>query len=119
MIASDHAPHGCIDKQTEFELAANGILGLQTTVPLMLGLVHQGKMSLSRMVEALSVSPAKLFSHNSALSVGSDADITILDLSKKWKLTPDLLASKSANSPFLGREFIGSVFATFVGGEVK
>jgi dihydroorotase len=119
MIASDHAPHGCIDKQTEFELAANGILGLQTTVPLMLGLVHQGKMSLSRMVEALSVSPAKLFSHNTALRVGSDADITILDLSKKWKLTPDLLASKSANSPFLGRDFVGGVFATLVGGEVK
>ena len=119
IIASDHAPHGCMDKETEFELAANGILGLQTTVPLMLGLVQHKKLSLSRMIQALSSAPAKLFSHNAALSVGNDADITILDLEQKWKLTPEMLASKSSNSPFLGREFQGAVMATIVGGDVK
>ena len=119
MIASDHAPHGCMDKETEFELAANGILGLQTTVPLMLELVHQEKMSLTRLIEALSCAPAKLFSHSSSLRVGCDADITILDLDQKWKLIPGMLASKSSNSPFLGRDFHGGAFATIVGGEVK
>ena len=119
MVASDHAPHGCVDKETEFELAANGILGLQTSVPLMLGLVHQKKLSLARMIEVLSSAPSKLFSHPISLQVGSDADITILDLDHPWTLTPALLASKSANSPFLGREFRGRVFATIVGGEMK
>lgn len=119
MVASDHAPHGCIDKETEFELAANGILGLQTTVPLMLELYHQKKLGLARMIETLSCAPAKLFSHNPSLRVGNDADITILDLDRKWKLTPELLASKSSNSPFLGREFKGGVFATIVAGEIK
>ncbi len=85
----------------------------------MLELVHKKKMNLSRMIETLSCSPAKLFSHNPSLRVGNDADITILDLNQKWKLTPDLLASKSTNSPFLGREFLGGVFATIVGGELK
>jgi len=119
MVASDHAPHGCMDKETEFELAANGILGLQTTVPLMLELVHQKKLSLSRMVESLACAPSKLFSHHPSLRVGNDADITILDLDQKWKLTPAMLASKSSNSPFLGREFRGGAFATIVAGEVK
>ena len=119
MVASDHAPHGCLDKETEFELAANGILGLQTTVPLMLELVHQKKISLGRMLEVLSWAPAKLFSHNSSLRIGNDADITILDLDHPWRLTPEMLASKSSNFPFLGREFRGRAFATIVGGEVK
>jgi dihydroorotase len=119
MVASDHAPHGCIDKQTEYELAANGILGLQTTVPLLLELVQQSKMTLTRLIEVLSCSPAKLFSHNVSFRVGSDADITVLDLNRNWKLTPESLASKSSNSPFLGREFKGGVFATIVAGEVK
>lgn len=119
MVASDHAPHGCIDKQTEYELAANGILGLQTTAPLLLELVQQSKMTLTRLIEVLSCSPAKLFSHNVSFRVGSDADITVLDLNRNWKLTPESLASKSSNSPFLGREFKGGVFATIVAGEVK
>lgn len=119
MIASDHAPHGCIDKETEIELAANGILGLQSTVPLMLELVHQKKLSLSRLIESLACSPSRLFSHNPSLRAGNDADMTILDLDRHWKLTPQMLVSKSANSPFLGREFQGGVFATIVGGEIK
>lgn len=119
MVASDHAPHGCVDKETEFELAANGILGLQTTVPLMLELVHSKKLSLARMITALACEPSRLFGHNPSLKPGQDADITILDLNQKWKLTPEMLASKSSNSPFLGREFHGKAVATIVGGEVR
>ena len=85
----------------------------------MLELVHQKKISLGRMLEVLSWAPAKLFSHNSSLRIGNDADITILDLDHPWRLTPEMLASKSSNFPFLGREFRGRAFATIVGGEVK
>jgi len=119
MIASDHAPHGCVDKETEFELAANGILGLETTVPLMLSLVHQKKLDLMRMVSALSTAPGKLFSHPVSLKEGAIADLTILDLDHSWKLLPKNVVSLSVNSPFLGREFKGSPLATIVGGELK
>ncbi len=119
MVASDHAPHGCVDKETEFELAANGILGLQTTVPILLGLVHQKKLKMDRMIEALTTAPGKLFSHSVSLREGAIADLTILDPEKEWTLTKDQLASKSENSPFLQRAFRGAPVATVIGGEWK
>ena len=121
MVASDHAPHGCVDKEVEFELAANGILGLQTTVPLLLGLVHEKKLSLKRMVESLTVAPAKLLgiSEIGTLKPGSHADITLLDLNEEWTLTLEHLVSKSKNSPFTARKFKGRVKKTWVGGQLK
>jgi dihydroorotase len=121
MVASDHAPHGCVDKETEIELAANGILGLQTTLPLLLEFVHAKKMKISRVVEALTNAPAKLLGLQDlgTLKVGAHADLAIVDLNEAWTLTPDQLASKSANSPFAGRKFQGRVVRTMVGGEWK
>jgi dihydroorotase len=121
LIASDHAPHGCVDKEVEFELAANGILGLQTTVPLMLGLVESGVLSLSRMVEALTLAPARLLGLKEfgTLRVGFPADLNILDLDAVWTLNREDLASISENTPFLGRKFKGKVVKTMVGGEWK
>jgi dihydroorotase len=119
MVASDHAPHGCVDKETEFELAANGILGLQTTVPILLGLVHQKKLKIDRMIESLTTAPGKLFSHPVSLREGAIADLTILDPEKEWTLTAHQLASKSSNSPFLQRSFRGAAVGTIVAGEWK
>ena len=121
MVASDHAPHGCVDKETEIELAANGILGLQTTLPLLLELVHAKKMKLLRMVESLTTAPAKLLGLEQlgTLKPGAHADLAIVDLNETWTLTPDQLASKSVNSPFVGRKFQGRVVRTMVGGEWK
>jgi dihydroorotase len=121
LIASDHAPHGCVDKEVEFELAANGILGLQTTVPLMLALVRDGVLPLSRMVEALTSAPARLLglSELGKLEKGAPADLVILDPELEWTLSRADLASISANSPFVGRKFKGKVLQTMVGGEWK
>ena len=121
MVASDHAPHGCVDKEVEFELAANGILGLQTTVPLLLELVHANHLSLQRMIESLTLAPAKLLQLHGlgTLKPGSMGDVTILDLKKDWTLTPERVVSKSKNSPFLGRKFKGMVWATLVAGQIK
>jgi dihydroorotase len=118
MVASDHAPHGCVDKETEFELAANGILGLQTTVPILLGLVHQKKLKLERMIESLTTAPGKLFAHPVSLREGAVADLTILDPDREWTLTKEMLASKSLNSPFLQRSFRGAAVATVIGGKI-
>ncbi len=121
MVASDHAPHGCVDKELELEMAANGILGLETTVPLMLKHVHEGKLSLNRMIESLTLAPAKLLSLSDlgTLRVGAEADLVVLDLQHEWTLQPAALASLSKNSPFLGKTFKGKVMKTMVRGVWK
>jgi dihydroorotase len=121
MIASDHAPHGCVDKDTEFELAANGILGLQTTLPLMLGLVREGKLTLRRAIEAMTIAPARLLGLRElgTLSPGALADLTLIDLNRQWTLGPGDVESLSRNSPFLGRSFQGKAVRCMVGGVWK
>jgi dihydroorotase len=119
LIATDHAPHGLVDKQCEFDQAANGIIGLQTAVPLTLKLVHDGLVAPSRWVESLTVKPAELLGvPQGTLRVGRDADVTVLDPDHEWTLTDSVLLSKSHNSPFLGWKFRGRVRATIVGGRV-
>ena len=121
VIASDHAPHGCVDKEVEFELAAMGIVGLQTTLPLMLNLVHEKKLTWLRLVDLLSAQPAKILKLPGlgSLKVGSFADLTLIDPNERWMLTLNDLASKSQNSPFFKREFRGRVKSVWVAGEQK
>jgi dihydroorotase len=121
LVASDHAPHGCVDKEVELEMAANGILGLQTTLPLLLGLVSERKMRLSRVIESLTVAPARLLKLDGlgTLRVGAHADLAVIDLNEMWTLNRDAVASLSGNSPFLGRSFKGKVVKTMVEGVWK
>lgn len=117
VIASDHAPHGLIDKAVEFDQAACGILGLQTMVPVTLALVHAGALSASRWVATLTTGPARLLGLSyGTLRPGVEADITLLDPRERWTLAEGDICSKSHNSPFLGREFQGRIRATLVGG---
>lgn len=119
LIATDHAPHGLVDKAVEFDHAANGIIGLQTAVPLTLKLVHDGIVSPSRWVEALTLKPAELLNlPHGTLRVGRDADITVLDPQVEWTLSEDQILSKSRNSPFLNRKFKGVIRATIIGGQI-
>ncbi len=121
LVASDHAPHGCVDKEVEFELAANGILGLQTTVPLLLELVEQGVLSWSRMIESLTLAPARLLGLRDlgTLQAGKPADLVVLDPKVEFTLRREDLVSISENSPFIGRKFKGKVLKTMVGGDWK
>jgi dihydroorotase len=119
LIATDHAPHGLIDKAVEFDQAANGIIGLQSALPLTLKLVHDGIMTPKRWVEALTIAPAKLLSlPYGRLALGSPADVTVLDPEFSWKLTSEEIRSKSHNSPFLNWTLKGRVRATVVEGRV-
>jgi dihydroorotase len=118
LIATDHAPHGIIDKAVEYDQAANGIIGLQTAVPLTLKLVHEGIIPVNRWVESLTLAPARLLRvDHGTLRVGAAADVTILAPQERWKFTSADVLSKSANSPFLGWELHGRVRATAVGGK--
>ncbi len=116
-IATDHAPHAASEKGCEFSEAPNGMIGLETALPLMLDLVRQGRVKLPRLIEALTVAPARIFGLPvGTLAEGALADAIIVDPEVQW--TVETFASKSRNSPFVGRTVTGRVLATIVGGQV-
>lgn len=118
VIATDHAPHHYDEKNVEFDRAPFGIVGLETAVPLALDrLVHAGVIRLPRLVELLSVNPARILRiPGGTLSEGAPADITILAPDLKVTIDAAALRSRSKNTPFNGWELRGGVAATIVGG---
>ena len=119
-IATDHAPHHLDEKDVEFNVALNGIVGLETSLPLSLKLVSDGVLTLAQLVEKMASNPAKILSlGRGTLAVGAVADLTIIDPAATWTVEAEKLASKSKNSPFLGWEVQGCAKATIVGGEIK
>jgi dihydroorotase len=118
VIATDHAPHHYDEKKVEFDRAPFGIVGLETAVPLAFDrLVHSGLIRLSRMIELMSVNPAKVLRvSGGSLSEGVSADITILAPELKTRIAASRLRSRSKNTPFDGWELRGGVAATLVGG---
>jgi dihydroorotase len=117
-IATDHAPHHYDEKAVEFDVAPFGIIGLETAVPLCLDrLVHTGVVSLPRLVELLSLNPARILRvPGGSLSEGAPADITILAPDMIVNVDAVTLRSKSKNTPFNGWTLRGAVAATIVGG---
>jgi dihydroorotase len=117
-IATDHAPHHHDEKNVEFDHAPFGIVGLETAVSLTLDrLVHPGLIALSRMVELLSVNPARILRvPGGSLSAGAPADLTILAMELPVTIDRAKLRSKSKNTPFHGWSLRGGVAATIVGG---
>ncbi|MFH0811040.1 MAG: dihydroorotase [Pseudomonadota bacterium] len=118
-IATDHAPHGSIEKDVEFEQAASGTIGLETALPLCLGLVEEGVLSLERIIDLLSAAPARVLGlPGGSLRVGSGADVTIVDPDADWVAERAAFRSRGVNSAFLGRRLRGRCVATLVGGRV-
>lgn len=118
-IATDHAPHHIDDKNVEFALAANGIVGLETLLPLTLKLVADKVISLSKAISLLTSSPAGIIkTDRGTLSVGAVADITIINPNKEWQVTEENLHSKSKNSYFIGQTLKGCAMKTLRAGEV-
>jgi dihydroorotase len=116
-IATDHAPHHLDEKDVEFNLAANGIVGLETSLPLGLRLVKEEVLTLSQLVEKMSCNPAKILGiARGTLKAGAVADITIIDPAAAWQVTEEGLASKSKNSPWIGETMEGTAAFTIVDG---
>ncbi|MSO52001.1 MAG: dihydroorotase [Acidobacterium sp.] len=118
VISTDHAPHHYDEKNVEFDRAPFGIVGLETAVSITLDrLVHTGLITLSRLVELMSVNPARILNvPGGSLSPGAPADVTILALDLPVTVDKTKLVSKSKNTPFHGWSFKGGVAATIVGG---
>jgi dihydroorotase len=120
VIATDHAPHHYDEKQVEFDHAPFGITGLETAVSLCLDrLVHTDLISLARLVELLSVNPARILRlPGGSISEGAVADMTILAPDLPITVSVARMRSKSRNTPFDGWSLRGGVAATIVGGRI-
>ncbi|MGD9822963.1 dihydroorotase [Desulfobacter sp.] len=118
MIATDHAPHAEDEKQVEFDLAAFGIVGLETALALSLDLVVRGHLTLVQLVEKMAKAPADLIGINNSIAPGNPADLTLIDLDAGWTVDPDAFVSKGRNTPFAGRRLKGAAALTIVGGRI-
>lgn len=120
-IVTDHAPHSKKDKQVEYNLAAFGISGIETSFALSYTyLVKTGIMSLSELSQKMSKNPAKILSLDGGeIKEGAVADLAIVDLNEKFVIDGNKFLSKGKNTPFNGYEAYGVVSYTLVDGEIK
>jgi dihydroorotase len=120
VIASDHAPHTSEEKDVEFDNAAFGVTGLETSLAVVLtALVGKGILTPAQMVDRMSAAPNRILGlSGGSLKTGAPADVTIIDPSIKWKADPASFFSKSRNSPFIGMALSGAAAWTILGGRV-
>ncbi len=120
IVATDHAPHTNYEKDMEFNYAPNGIIGLETALPVTLGvLVREAKMKLPRVIDLMTRLPAKLFNLPAGtLETGADADICLFNPKEKWTYDAPAGFSKSGNSPWDGETLTGRIKTTIVNGRV-
>jgi len=116
-IASDHTPQDEEAKRLPFAQAASGGVGLETLLPITLEMYHNGHISLLRAIDLITRGPADLMGMNAGrLKPGAPADLVLFDPDRAWKVSADVLNSKSKNSPFDGRPVQGLVLRTVIDG---
>jgi dihydroorotase len=117
VIVSSHDPQDADTKRVPFSEAAFGAVGLETLLSAGLSLVHSDQLTLERLIEAMTETPARLLNiHGGRLEQGGNADLAIVDLTAPWVVDADLLKSASRNTTFETRAFEGRVMETIVGG---
>ena len=118
VIATDHAPHHYDEKESAFEDAPNGLVGLETAVGIiMTDIVSEGVIDIATMIDRMSCGPARAFGlPGGTLSEGALGDVTVIDPDLSWTVDPNAFRSKSRNTPFTGRELKGASNRTIVGG---
>ena len=120
IIATDHAPHSKEEKDCDFEKAANGVVGLETSFAVSYtNLVETGTMSLMKLIETMSSRPAEIIGLDRGdISPGKSADVVVIDVEKSFIVKPEDFRSKAENSPFIGSEMFGKVLYTIADGEI-
>ena len=118
-IATDHAPHHHDEKEVEFDLAANGVVGLETALPLALRLVAEGVLDLPTLVARMTVGPARILRLPAGtFAPGAAADLTLVDPERRWRVEARAFRSKGRNTPFEGWDMTGRAVAVLVGGRL-
>ena len=120
-IVTDHAPHHRDEKSGEYNLAAFGISGIETSFSLSYtALVKSGVLTLEQLADRMSAAPARILGlEGGSLKEGGVADIMLADLDEKYMIDPKDFLSKGKNTPFAGREAYGRVKCTIVDGNIK
>lgn len=119
VIATDHAPHHRDEKLQEFDKSPFGISGLETALSLGLRLVEGGTLSLPQLIEKMALNPAQILNlTKGTLKIGDDADITIVDMNKEFKVNPEKFISKGKNTPFEGLKLKGMPVITICKGNI-
>ena len=119
VIVSDHIPEDEESKRLPFAQAATGAIGIETLLPLALEMHHNESLPLNKIIETLTVNPAKILQINKGtLAKGSDGDICVLDLDAPWMVEAEKLKSKSKNTAIEGRKLQGKILMTFLNGEL-
>ena len=117
VIVSDHAPHDQDSKRQPFAQASFGVVGLETMLPLVLELVHNGHLSLADALAKVTSRPADLLKLKAGrLLPGWPADLVLIDVETPWRIDTGAFQSKSKNSPFDGRPVQGRAVGTVVSG---
>lgn len=118
-VASDHFPQVELDKNVEIDRAAPGAIALESTLACVLTLVREGQLTLQRAIAAMTRSPAQILGVKDLgrLKVGGPADVCLVDLDRAWSFVPPF-ASRSHNSPLVGRDFVGRAVLTIAQGHV-
>jgi dihydroorotase len=118
-VATDHAPHAVHEKEVDFVEAPNGILGLETAVPVVLELVRSGELTPLEWVQRMSTNPARILKRpGGRLAPGAPGDVVVIDPERRWTYDPAKGFSKSRNSPWAGRELVGRAVITLVDGRM-
>jgi dihydroorotase len=118
IIVSSHDPQDVDTKRLPFADAADGAIGLETMLAAALRLHHDGRVPLTRLIDAMSTRPAQIFGLDAGtLRPGARADITLIDLDEPWIVSKDMLLSRSKNTPFEDARFSGRAVATYVAGK--
>ncbi len=118
VIATDHAPHAVAEKELPFEQAANGIIGLETSISLGLKLVEKGILTLTELIEKMTTHPARILGLENGIKVGRPADITIIDPDREHVVNAAGFQSLSRNTPFDGWHMKGKAVLTMVQGKI-
>jgi dihydroorotase len=121
VIATDHAPHAVEKKMRELDQAPNGIIGLETLLPICIGaLIEPGHLTWPQMIAKLTINPAKVLGiQRGTLQTGAVADVTIIDPVAEWTIDPTRFRSKSRNCPYAGWKVRGRAHTVLVSGQVR
>jgi dihydroorotase len=117
-IATDHAPHPEHRTNVPFVDAAPGMIGLETALSLGLAAVESGRLTLERLIEALSTAPGAIIGQPVGLGLGEEAALVAFDPAARWSVDASALASRSANTPLIGMSLPGVVRLTVSAGRV-
>ena len=118
-VATDHAPHAVHEKEVEFTEAPNGVLGLETALPVVLDLVRSETLTPLQLIRRMTANPARILGQEGGrLDTGSPADVAVIDPERSWVYDPYKGYSKSRNSPWAGQTLQGRTVATLVAGRL-